>query len=386
MIDRISRVAIAVRIVDNFGDAGVAWRLARQLTREHACEVALWIDDVAPLARFVRGADAADALVDGVRVRRLPPPDAREAPSLEPWPQLLVEAFGCKLPVPWLDAMEASAASPVWINLEYLSAEAWVDGAHGLPSPHPTRDLKRWFFYPGFTPRTGGLLRERGLLAQRDAFVADPAHRAAAWADAGLAAPPANALAVSLFCYPGAAVTALFRLWADGLRPVHALVPEGVAADAIAAFLGTPPPTGVEQTRGALTLAVVPFVDQDTFDRRLWASDFAVVRGEDSFVRAQWAAAPFAWHIYPQSEGAHRAKLEAFLARYARGLAKPAADALDAFTRAFNDADAVGVARSWPELADALPALRVHARQWAGELAEYPDLATQLVGFARSRL
>jgi uncharacterized repeat protein (TIGR03837 family) len=137
---------------------------------------------------------------------------------------------------------------------------------------------------------------------------------------------------------------------------------------------------------GALTLAVVPFVDPDAFDRRLWACDFAVVRGEDSFVRAQWAAVPFAWHIYPQSEGAHRAKLEAFLARYAQGLARPAADALPAFTRAFNDADAVGVARSWPELADALPALRVHARRWAVELAEYPGLAAQLVVFAQSRL
>jgi len=386
MPNKLQRVAIAVRVVDNFGDAGVAWRLARQLTREHACEVALWIDDAAPLARFVRGADAADAVVDGVRVRRLAPPDALEAPSLEPWPQLLVEAFGCKLPASWLDAMEASVAPPVWINLEYLSAEAWVDGAHGLPSPHPARNLKRWFFYPGFTPRTGGLLRERALPAQRDAFVADPAHRAAAWAATGLAAPTADALAVSLFCYPNAAVTALLRAWADGARPVHALVPEGVAADAVAAFLGTTPRTGMEHTLGALTLAVVPFVDQDAFDRRLWACDFAVVRGEDSFVRAQWAAVPFAWHIYPQSEGAHRAKLEAFLARYAQGLARPAADALPAFTRAFNDADAVGVARSWPELADALPALRTHALAWAARLAEIPDLATQLVGFTRSRL
>ncbi|MDH5285648.1 MAG: elongation factor P maturation arginine rhamnosyltransferase EarP [Betaproteobacteria bacterium] len=386
MADRLQRATIAVRVVDNFGDAGVAWRLARQLHREHACDVVLWIDDVATLARFVRGADAPDALVEGVRVRRLPPPDDRDAPLPDPWPHLLIEAFGCRLPATWLDAIEASRAPPVWINLEYLSAEDWVDGAHGLPSPHPTRNLKRWFFYPGFTGRTGGLLRERGLLERRDAFAADRACRARAWADAGLPPPPADALLASLFCYPGRAVDALLRAWAGGGQPVHALVPEGVASDAVGAWLGEQPQAGAVRAHGALTLAVVPFVDQDAFDRRLWACDFAVVRGEDSFVRAQWAAVPFAWHIYPQAEEAHRAKLEAFLGRYRRGLAPPVNDAFGALTRAWNVGDAAGVALGWPALATALHALRAHARGWAAALAGRPDLASQLVEFARTRV
>ena len=39
------------KIVDNFGDAGVGWRLARQLAGEHAQDVTLWQDDLSPLAR-----------------------------------------------------------------------------------------------------------------------------------------------------------------------------------------------------------------------------------------------------------------------------------------------------------------------------------------------
>ena len=379
------RVAVAVRIVDNFGDAGVAWRLARQLAREHACDVALWIDDTSALARFVPGADAKDALVDGVRIRHLTARDA-SAPALDPWPHACIEAFGCGLPAAWLDAMEAAPAPPVWINLEYLSAEDWVEGAHGLPSPHPRRKLVRWFFYPGFTPRTGGLLRERDLFAVRDAFRADPRHRARAWAEAGMAPPPGDALAVSLFCYPHAAVTALLEAWAQGPQRVHALVPQGVASEAVAAFLGHAPPERTLHAVGALTLAVVPFVDQHAFDRRLWSCDFAVVRGEDSFVRAQWAARAFAWHIYPQADAAHRVKLDAFLARYTAGLVQSAAEALAAFMRALAADDGDRLARAWPALSNSLPALTAHADRWSAALAEIPDLATQLVGFARSRL
>ncbi|HEX4885843.1 MAG TPA: elongation factor P maturation arginine rhamnosyltransferase EarP [Casimicrobiaceae bacterium] len=389
MPDDSLRIAVVVRVVDNFGDAGVAWRLARQLHAEHGAEVVLWIDAPDVLARFVRGADApaARVVVDGVRVQRLPPDcDAGDAPALAPWPHLVVEAFGCGLPDAWLDAMERSSRAPVWVNLEYLSAETWVEGTHGLRSPHPTRALARWFWFPGFTGRSGGLLRERDLLAQRDAFVADPAHRARAWAEAGAAPAPADALHVSLFCYPNGAATALLDAWARGPRPVAALVPEGVATQAVESFAGRRVQAGTRIDRGALSLAVVPFVDQRVFDRRLWACDFSIVRGEDSFVRAQWAASAFCWHIYPQDDDAHRAKLDAFLARFAAGLAPGASAALIAFTHAFNAMDAPAVAAAWPGMQQALPALRAHARRWADELAAMPDLATQLVDFARSRL
>lgn len=376
------RVAVIVRVVDNFGDAGVAWRLARQLHAEHGCNVSLWIDAPAVLARFLAELDAArdDTIIGGVRVRRLPPPGATVAPPLDPWPDVLVEAFGGGVPAAWIDAIEAARVPPVWIHLEYLSAEDWVEGAHGLPSPHPTRGYTRWFFYPGFTPRTGGLLRERGLPESlRD-------DRGQAWADVALPPPPTDALALSLFCYPTASLIPLLRAWAREAQPVHVLVPDGVASAALQAFLGTAPAVGSVHFDDSLCIAVVPFVDQDAFDRRLAACDFALVRGEDSFVRAQWARVPFAWHIYPQDDDAHRVKLAAFLARYTAALDPHAAEALRAFTFAFTAGDGTATAAAWPAVRHSLPALRTHARHWAADLARQRDLATQLVEFARSRL
>jgi uncharacterized repeat protein (TIGR03837 family) len=379
-----ARWDIFCRVVDNYGDAGVAWRLARQLAREHGLDVRLWLDDLRPLARIAPALDAAHRTqtVDGVEVRR-----AEEAASADPAP-VVVEAFGCGLPDAYAEAMARASPPPVWFVLEYLSAEAWVDGAHGLPSPHPRLAISRRFWFPGFTPATGGLLRERGLLRARDAFRADPAARASVLAGLGVPASPSEGLAVSLFCYPNPALPALFDAWADGERPVTCLVPDGVAAGAIDAWTGgNPPRPGRHVVRGHLSLCAIPFLPQDAYDRLLWSCDVNFVRGEDSFVRAQWAARPFVWHAYAQAEGAHRTKLDAFLDRYAAALPPRPASAVRGLCDAWNGmADAGSIGETWLEFAAARPQLEAHGLRWSESLAALPDLTSGLVSAASGRV
>jgi hypothetical protein len=70
------------RVVDNFGDAGVCWRLARELAAEHSLDVTLWQDDLAPLARIVPGLDPTIEVqrAMGVTVRRWTEPLASPHP------------------------------------------------------------------------------------------------------------------------------------------------------------------------------------------------------------------------------------------------------------------------------------------------------------------
>ena len=375
---------IFCRVVDNFGDAGISWRLARQLTREHGIAVTLWIDDVASLARLAPEVrpDPPDQAAGGVRVRSIASmPD--EAFAV---PDVVVEAFGCGLPDAYLAAMAGRAKPPVWVVLEYLSAEPWIDASHGLPSHHPKLPLTRWFWFPGFTPKTGGVLREEGLLATRDAFRADAAARASMWRSLGFA-PREDALTVSLFCYPNAALPALLECWAEGDEPVDAIVPQGVAQADLDRFTGgRVPHVGAPLVLGRLTLGVVPFVDQEAFDRRLWASDLNVVRGEDSFVRAQWAGQPYVWHIYPQDGDAHLAKMDAFLTRIESSLPEPARAAQRTFWYAWNAGDPGTTADAWPAYRASMPALGVLSRAWARALARQADLATGLVRYCENRL
>jgi hypothetical protein len=45
----VLRWDVHCRVIDNYGDAGVCWRLSRQLAAEHALDVTLWIDRLATL-------------------------------------------------------------------------------------------------------------------------------------------------------------------------------------------------------------------------------------------------------------------------------------------------------------------------------------------------
>jgi len=375
---------IFCRVVDNFGDAGVSWRLARQLAAEHGAAVTLWLDLLPALERIAQGIaperDRQECL--GVTVRRW---DAA-FPSVEP-ADVVIEAFGCGLPDGYLAAMTACPRPPAWFVLEYLSAEPWVEQTHGLASPHPQLPLTRRFWFPGFTPATGGLLRERGLIARRDAFRADPAGAAALWTSLGVGPPSPGTLAVSMFCYPDCVLAALLGAWAEGDRPIACFVPEGIASGALDAWTGgrVPHAHGAPFVRGPLSLHTIPFVDQERYDRLLWACDVNFVRGEDSIVRAQWAARPFVWQIYPQAESAHLPKLAALLDRYAAGLAPAAAAAVRRINGAWNADPASGpVEPAWLDFAAVRPQLNAYGPAWAAELAGQVDLATGLVDAVES--
>ncbi len=340
------------RVIDNHGDLGVCWRLSADLAaRGHG--VRLWVDDPSALSWLApRGAP-------GVQLRHWGVPGPAAVPG-----DVVVEAFGCDPPSEFVAAMAARARPPVWINLEYLSAEAYVERSHGLPSPQyhgPGTGLTKWFFYPGFTPATGGLLREPGLAEARAAFDAP------AWlATHGIAPRPGERL-VSLFCYAGAPLPALLERLADA--PTLLLATPGPAADGL---LGLALPARVR-------LQALPWLPQPDYDRLLWCCALNLVRGEDSFVRAQWAGAPFAWHIYPQHDGAHEAKLDAFLDRHLQQAAPALAAPVRAWMRAWN-----GLGGELPAL-PALDAWAAHTRHWRGHLLAQPDLLTRLLAFVAEK-
>ena len=283
---------IFCQVIDNHGDLGVCWRLARQLATQGDA-VRLWIDDASALQWMAPGGH------DGVEWV-----DWRDAAAVchaadASVPDVLIEAFGCN-PAPELIARFARRPGN-WINLEYLSAEPYVERLHALPSPvfrGPGQGLTKHFFYPGFTERTGGLLREPGLVEARTAF------DHAAWLAAQGIEWHGERL-LTLFCYEPPALPSLLAALAADSTPTRLLVTPGRAAAAVRA---ASPAAG-----GALAMEWLRAVPQPAFDQLLWSGDLNFVRGEDSLVRALWAGAPLVWQIYPQDDDVHHVKLEAFL-------------------------------------------------------------------------
>jgi uncharacterized repeat protein (TIGR03837 family) len=376
-----ARCDLFCRVVDNYGDVGVCWRLARQFAAEHGIAVRLWIDRPQSLHRLCPAADPA------ARVQRLGPIEVcawtEDFPAAEPG-DLVIEAFGCRLPARFETAMAARTPPPVWINLEYLSAEDWVRGCHGLPSPHPSLPLLKHFFFPGFAAGTGGVICEHTLTLERRQFLMDADARQSFWRTLGVPDPQPGERRISLFAYPNPALAGLLEAWCRAPAPVTVLVPAGeaIALD----VLGTAPGARVA-ARGNLTLRSFDFLDQRDYDRLLWACDCNFVRGEDSFVRAQLARRPFVWQIYPQAQGAHWPKLAAFLDRYAGPLEPGAAAALRGFWLAWNrGADGTEAAAAWPAFESAWPMLGMRAEAWADDLERLGDLAGNLVNFVSRKL
>ena len=371
---------IFCRVVDNLGDAGVCWRLSRQLAHEHGVRVRLFIDDLASLARLEPAVTPAERqTIDGIDVLRWNAGWSNGEPA-----GVAIEAFGCGLPDAYVAAMSCAARPMLWIVLEYLSAEPWVRTHHAMPSPPPRLRLARYFFFPGFVAGTGGLLRERDLLARRDAFDRDA--RQGFWRSIGQIPPADDALTVSLFAYEHAPLVALLRCWQESPQSIVAAVPEGKLATEVWRYLHAD--ADCIARRGALEARIVPFLPQPRYDELLWACDVNFVRGEDSFVRAQWAARPFVWHAYRQEKNAHAAKLAAFLDLYCDSLPVPAREALSTFMRAWNGVNgaAVPFAEAWRAFAAQRETLERHAHVWQTRIAAVGSLADNLASFCRDKL
>ena len=353
MMNRPPRCDIFCAVVDNYGDAAVCWRLARQLAGEYGWKVRLWIDDLAPLERLTTAAERSL-----VEVHRWTSAFPQTSPA-----EIVIEAFACELPPAYLASMAAVSVKPVWLNLDYLSAEAWVAGCHTMTSPHPRFPLLKHFFFPGFTPDTGGLLREQNYETRNSHFDASAFRE-----EFSLGERP-NTLTVSLFSYANPALPALIDAWSTSATPVHVLCPGSAEA---------------RQQIGNLELVPLPFLPQSRYDELLWLCDLNFVRGEDSFVRAQWAGKPFVWQIYPQADDAHLPKLEAFIEQFKKVGAGDTAmnQAMHNFWLAWNDQGVL----EWNVFARALPALKKQTEIWENHLAGQRDLAANLVQFCLERL
>jgi uncharacterized repeat protein (TIGR03837 family) len=354
---------IFLNVVDNYGDVGVCWRLAVQLAARGAA-VRLFVDDADPrvreiLAWLAPGGDPRIALcaqpAGGAAA-------GSAAGSSYDVPDVVISAFGSDLPEAVAAALIAPAGGagrPVrceWIVLEYLSAEAYAGRSHGLDSPVPGiaagAHLRKRFFFPGFTPGTGGLLREPELLRREQAFDRRRwlQERGILWRGETLA---------SVFCYEPPALAEWLADPGQGAR--HLLVTAGRASDSVRAALAA---VGTIEN---LRITYLPHLSQTEFDHLLWSADVNLVRGEDSLVRGIWAGKPLIWQAYPQDGQAHASKVEALL----DWLAPP--PALRRFWRIWNGLDA-----------GPLPAIDVAS--WGAavlgaraRLLAQDDLVTQLV-------
>ncbi len=417
-----ARWDIFCRVVDNYGDIGVCWRLARQLAHEHQLTVRLFVDCLSVDCLAIDYLSAAQKIIpnlslsqstqmiDGVEVYFWS--DER---VVEQVADVVIEAFACGLPASYSEKIQTNKAHAIkisWINLEYLSAETWVDDFHATASVNPINGMSKHFFFPGFNETTGGLLREADLILKRDEFLLNTHAQVQFWQQLGVAdiaqsSTQNNAqssIKISLFCYPHAPVLDLLQSMATGQNSVNLFVPSNAILAAIAAFFEVDNQAvtiGSRLTKGNLQVAIIPFLSQNDYDKLLWSCDVNFVRGEDSWLRAIWAAKPFIWQPYFQQEQAHLVKLNAFLDGYCRGYdhgfesstnnamrrlsvawaTNTKADIANQNEHLANTPKPPTLSNDWTDFIGELTSYKSHAQRYTQQLSKQPDLATKLVIF-----
>ena len=362
---------IFCRVIDNYGDVGVSWRLAVGLAARGQ-RVRLWLDDPSALAWM------APQGVSNVEVRRWTEP--MHLAGLETG-DVLIETFGCEISPEFIAARSidkpARGQKLLWINLEYLTAEGYAERCHGLLSPvmsGPGAGLTKHFFYPGFTPSTGGLLREPDLLARQARF------DKRAWLRTQGIDFRGERLA-SLFCYEPLALGSWLDRLAQDPQPTRLLVTEGRSAVALKTFFSRKNKLQPSWNKdGSLLFSYLPALTQLDFDHLLWACDLNFVRGEDSLVRALWANKPFIWQIYAQHDEAHHVKLDAFLDMM------NAPESMRAVHLEWNDVSQLRIGDLPDRLTRVLSQWQVAVSQVRERLLEQDDLVTQLMRLAAKNL
>jgi len=394
-------IDILCKVVDNFGDIGVVYRLARCLAeREDPPRLRLVVDNLAAFAAMDGAVDPAAAVQDvhGWELFSWAAGDTRgeageavRSAFRARRPRLVLECFACGRP-DWLeDILFGPEAEPsLIVDVEHLTAEPYAADLHRMPSLTRSSLARKALFLPGFSPGTGGLLMDRAFAAALERAREEDGRRALRRRLLGLLGSAGTG--------PGAAEEGFWvcvfsyerdysRIVADleafgGDRPILALVAAGKSQ---ACF------RRAWEARGSpFPASFLPFLPQEDWDAALAASDFSIVRGEDSWSRAALAGRPFLWQAYPQ-EGAHQLiKVEAFLA-----LLKPFFGAEDfaplaAAYRAFNERgkdspDERGLESIGPILASR-GSLEGGFRDFSRSLSAPGDLAANLMTFLREML
>lgn len=351
----IPEADIFCKVIDNYGDAGFSLRLARDLCAR-GMQIRLFCDHPETIIEIASTADLSSA-----KLKILPWPAAAEYRPAG----TVIEAFSCRPEEALLQKLRE--VRPLLIAVDYLCAENFAEECHGLPTF--SDGLQGYFFFPGFTRRTGGLIIEDEFrkLYQDSRELPDDGRRP---------------LQVSLFCYQGAGLEKLLNFLKKSSRRCEITAFTGQTAAALSRIYGTELTANEQVTDRNLKIKISKMLPQPDYDRLLLHCDLNLVRGEDSFARAQLCGRPFLWQIYVQEQEYHKVKLEAFFQAMQQYL--PAADL--SWLKALNFSYC-GFGSKLEELNpdDCLARWRQTAAGWAAYLHSLKPLGAALVDFIKEK-
>lgn len=306
---------IFCEIIDNYGDIGVVYRTAKELQKIFPkSKIRVFLNRLDEFKKInSQVLDLPLQNIDGIEYITFD--YLRDNANELLTAQVIIEAFGCQIPEEYMEI--AYDNSELLINLEYLSAEDWIEDFHLQSSPLGKGKLKKVFFMPGFTEKSGGVIADSNYLERiqrvlenkelyEKKYLSDIEDRE-------------NKIVGTLFSYEKN-FTPLLEDLKKLDKDVVILAMGEKTQDSLRKILKN---FSIEDFRnslkyGKIEIRFLNFLNQEEYEELINIVDFNFVRGEDSFIRAVLTGKPYMWHIYCQEEYAHMDKIEGFLDKYRR--------------------------------------------------------------------
>ena len=313
-LSEIKEITVLCKVLDNFGDIGVVYRLCRSLSDiDSSLKLNLVVNDLETFGRMAEGINPQKSFQTYRGWNIFDWNDEKTCGNYfsENPPTVVLQTFQCGLP-DWLDEIiygeEFSASEKLCkiVNIEYLTAEKWAEDFHLLRGATRSSNVRKYFFMPGFTKKTGGLILDKDFMDSlsdencRKSKIAELAEKIQLSEDE---------FKILVFSYQKD-----FSFFFDAVNEFAEISKKKILVYvAPGAGLESFRKTECESEKKNFCVEYLPYLSQEVWDAFLCSMDFLFIRGEDSFARATLTGIPFLWNIYKQDEEFHLVKLKAFL-------------------------------------------------------------------------
>ena len=333
---KVNSIDIFCEIIDNFGDIGVVYRISKELKKifqnVRIRMVLNRLEEFKAINKKVKDIDFQE--IDGLIC--VTEKYVKENAETFGTADVFIEAFGCNVPEEYIK--RAKENSKLWINLEYLSGEKWIEDFHLCESLIDSKTLKKIFYMPGFSEKSGGVIIDSGFLERKEY---GKNNREEVLKKYFPNVDIKDKLIGTVFSYEKN-FDNLLEVLKDYERETLLILMGEKTQKSFSEILQKKlrENFGKIVKYGKITMMYADFLSQEEYEEVISAADFNFTRGEDSFVRGILLEKPFMWHIYLQEEKAHMDKIKAFTERFresVEGLTEKETEILDNYCTLLED-------------------------------------------------
>jgi uncharacterized repeat protein (TIGR03837 family) len=280
-------------IIDNYGDIGVVYRLSKELSKK-GYNVRIFSNKFSEIEKIIKNFSAKKNFQKLNNIEFI---NLDEPLQVSYTANIIIESFGCNIPDEYIDKLDEK--TKLIINLEYLTAESWVEDFHLKESFSPKSFIKKYFYMPSFTLNSGGIILDNEYLQKVNSIKKDKEYIFNSfYKNLGLKYN-SEIFYINIFTYNWNFKNFLNYLIETNKKYCIFILDNRFDGKFI--------------LNDKISINYLSYMPQEDFDTWLNISDFNFVRGEESFVRATLSEIPFVWNIYPQENDVHFNKLNAFM-------------------------------------------------------------------------